>query len=182
MTSFEIFIIFLVVIVILSFAVNFAIFFYFSFYNLLPTLFLGAFFARTKDETAQKMLRLSGVKAGENVLDLGSGDGSLLIAIAKTGAKAVGYEINPMLVKRSKKNIQKAGLQNQASVHLKNFWSVDLSQFDVVFVYGISHMMKRLEEKLQKELKPGARVVSNHFTFPNWQYAKKDGTTYVYIR
>lgn len=150
------------------------------FYNVLPTLFLGAFFASSKQRIVETMILLSDIKSGDKAIDLGSGDGRLVIALAKGGIEAHGYEINPFLVWLSKKNIKHAGLTDKAFIHWKNFWLVDFSEFNVVTVYGISYMMKRLEAKLKKDLKTGARVVSNYFIFPDWPYSKKENNVYLY--
>lgn len=182
MTSTEIFIVILVLFVILSFVFNFFLFAYYAFYHVLPTLFLGAFFAKSRQKEAEKMILFSRIKPGEKVVDLGSGDGSLVIAMAQEGAEAHGYEINPFLVWLSRKNIKNKGLEGKAFIHLKNFWLVDFSEFNAVTVYGISYIMKRLEGKLQKELKPGSRVVSNYFTFPGWQHQKKEDNVYLYVK
>lgn len=113
-------------------------------------------------------------------MDLGSGDGRLVIALAKAGAEAHGFEINPFFVRRARKNICKAGLTDRAFIHQKSFWGETLSGFDIVVVYGISYIMKRLEEKLRKEVGPGTRVISNSFVFPNWLPSKKEGNVRLY--
>ena len=173
-------IILLLLLVILSIVFNFVLLIYFMFFHVLGTLFLGAFFASSKKEIVKTMVLLSDIKPGEKAIDLGSGDGRLVIALAKKGAQAHGYEINPLLVFLSRNNIKQAGLQGKAFIHFGNFWLLDFSEFDVVTVYGISHMMKRLEVKLKKELRPGARVVSNYFVFPNWPPSKKENSVRLY--
>ena len=158
------------------------VFFSFIFKMLLPLAVKGALYVPSKDNEIRAMVALAGVKAGEKAVDLGAGNGRIVMALARQGAEAHGYEINPFLVRSSKKNIKDAGLEGKAFIHLGNFWSVNFSEFDVVTVFGISHMMKRLEAKLKKELKPGARVVSNHFVFPNWPHAKKENGVRLYIK
>ena len=140
----------------------------------------GAFFAASEKKEVGKMIFLSGVKPGDKAVDLGSGDGRLVIALAKAGAEAHGYEINPVLVWWSRREIKKAGLSDKAFIHRNNFWNMSFSKFNVVAVFGIGYMMKKLEAKLKKELKPGSRVVSNYFIFPNWQYSKKEDNIYLY--
>ena len=148
--------------------------------SLRPVLAGGAFYASTREETVKKMVALAQIKPGEKAVDLGSGDGRLVIALARTGAQASGYEIDPLLVWLSRRKIRQAGLEKQAFIYRQSFWNGDLSGFDVVTVYGISYMMKRLERKLKRELKTGARVVSNYFTFPAWAESKKEGRLYLY--
>lgn len=141
---------------------------------------LGAPYVPTHDKILKKMIALLSIKPGEKAVDLGSGDGKIVIALAQAGAEAHGYEINPFLVLWSKRNIKKAGLAGKAFIHWKSFWSVDFSCFQIVTVYGITYMMKRLEKKSQKELKTGARVASNAFTFPNWSPIQNNDGIYLY--
>ena len=181
MTSIGIFIIILsILFVICSFIFNFFLIIYFLFFFLLGTFFGGAFFAKTEEEKVNKMILISDIKPGEKAVDIGSGDGGLVIAMAKAGAEAHGYEINPFLVWSSKNNIKNAGLDGKAFIHWKNLWKVDFSEFDVAVLFGIPHMMKKLETKLKKEMKPGSRVISNSFIFPNWQHSKKEDSVYLY--
>ena len=93
-----------------------------------------------------------------------------------------GYEINPGLVFISRIWVRLVGLKNKVFIYNKSFWTVDLSSYDVVVVYGIDYIMERLEKKLLKELKPGTRVISNNFKFPNWQYSKEEDKVFLYIK
>jgi len=147
---------------------------------LLPLLFWGAIYVPTKKEKIEKIIRLAEIKPEEKAVDLGSGDGNLVIALAGAGAEAHGYEVSPVLVCKSRKNIQKAGLEGKAFIHWGNFWRADLSEFDIVIVYGMKHVMKRLEEKLRKELRQDARIVSNNFKFPNWPQAREEDGICLY--
>jgi cyclopropane fatty-acyl-phospholipid synthase-like methyltransferase len=144
--------------------------------------FWGAINVPTTEERVEKMVEILDVKPGHHIVDLGAGDGRLVIAVAKMGAVAYGYEINPFLVSLAKKNIKKVGLEGKAFVYLKNFWWQNLSNFDGVVVYGMSHMMEKLEKKLQKELKPGVKIISNYFAFPKWNCSKKEDNIYLYIK
>jgi precorrin-6B methylase 2 len=135
-------------------------------------MYRGAVYVPSKPEAIDTMLKLAKLKPGMKVTDLGCGDGRVVLAFAEAGAIAHGYEVNPLLVWRAKRAINKAGLGNRAFVHLKSYWDVDLSAFDVVTVYGITYIMESLEEKLIDELRPGAKVLSNYFTFPNWKKSK----------
>lgn len=148
---------------------------------LIYILLQGAPFVSSRQEQVLKMLKLTNAKPGEKAADIGSGDGRIVIALAKIGVEAHGYEIDPWLIWKSRQKIKKAGLENKARIHWRNFWHEDFSSFDILTIYGIKHIMKRLENKLKKELKTGARVVSNGFKFPNWQPQQSQDNIHLYI-
>ncbi len=147
---------------------------------MLVWLHRGPFYVPIRRKYVPRVIAMLDPKPGERIVDLGSGDGRLLVALAEAGAEAHGYEHNPLLVMRSKQNFKKKGLEGKAFVHMSNFWDVDVSVFDGVVVYGIPYIMTRLEEKLKRELKPGARVVSYSFPFPNWEPTQKEKAVYLY--
>ncbi len=126
------------------------------------------------------MIKLLKLKKGEKLVDLGSGDGRIVIAFAKLGIEAHGYEINPMLVAWSRFKIRQLSLQNKAFIHFKSYWSENLREFDAVTVYGIAHMMGRLEKKLVKELKPKSKIVSNYFELPKLKSIKQENKVWLY--
>ncbi len=166
------------VISIIQLAISFGLlgFFVFS----VVAFIIGAPFVPTGGKRLRKMLEFAGVMPGQKVADLGSGDGRLVIAFAKAGAEAHGYEINPLLVLYSNILIFKSGLRGKAHIHLKSFWGEDLSLYNTITVYGISHIMERLEQKFSTELNPGARVVSNSFRLPSWLYSRQEDGVYLY--
>src|SRR3989338_11665358 len=129
----------------------------------------GAIFVPSKKNTIESMVKLSNVKKGDRVCDLGSGDGRIVIAFAKKGAKSFGYEINPLLVWISRYYIKKNKLEKNATIYWKSFWKEDLSKYEIVTVFGIDYIMSRLERKLKKELKSGSIILVNLFPFPNWK-------------
>jgi SAM-dependent methyltransferase len=154
----------------------------FSIYYLIVPVIKGAPYVPTRPEAVRAMLKLSSSSPGQRMVDLGSGNGRILIAFAREGLEAHGYEINPILVWRSRFNIKRAGLKNKAFVHLGSFWPVDMSPFDYVVIYGLNHIMKPLEKKLQKELRSGAKVLSNAFKFPFWKEKEKIGGVSLYVK
>ena len=132
-------------------------------------------------ERLELMMELAGVKNGQKSADLGSGDGRVVIACAKRGAEAHGFEIDEDRTNIAKKDIIRNGLADRAFIHHKSFWGVDFSEFDLITIYGLPDIMKRLEEKLKKELRPGSKVVSNAFRFPYWEPAMLKKSVYLYI-
>jgi len=140
----------------------------------------GLPYVPTKYKTLEKIIELAHVQPGEKVADLGSGDGRILIEFAKQGIEAHGFEINPFLVWHSRKQIKVRQLQDKAFVHYKNFWKQDFSQYDIIVIYGIGYIMKKLEEKFAKELKPGARIISSAFEFPKWKATSSGNGLFMY--
>jgi len=154
--------------------------FYLLFFWIIPFSLKGAIFDPSRKKDVEKMLELAEIKGEEISADLGSGDGRVVIAFARKGIQAHGFEINPLLVIISKINIRRAGLKRKAFIHWKNFWKADLSKFDIITVFQVDFAMNELENKLKKELKPEAKVISNQWTFPNWKYSKYENGIYVY--
>lgn len=143
----------------------------------------GAPFVPISQSNAQEMIKLAGIGPGDRVADLGSGDGRILIASAKAGATAEGWEINPILWFFSVWNMRLAGVRDKAKAHFKSYWGRDLSDKNVVTLYLITTHMARMEKKLLEELPPGARVVSYAFRFPNWPLAATNGKKmYLYVK
>jgi precorrin-6B methylase 2 len=127
------------------------------------------------------MLRLARIKPGEKSLDVGSGDGKVVISCARLGAFAHGFELSQKRVTLSRQNIADAGLSHMAFIHHTNFWDEDFSDFDLITVYGITGIMKRLGEKIKTECSPACRVVSNAFTIPHWLPVKQEDGVYLYL-
>jgi cyclopropane fatty-acyl-phospholipid synthase-like methyltransferase len=123
------------------------------------------------------MLDIAKVKPGEMVIDLGCGDGRILVAAAgKYKAKAVGVEISPKLVAEAKARIVKEGLTEQAQVIEGDLLKADLTGADVVTIYLATEVNTQLRPRLEKYLKPGARVVSHDFPVPGWKPTRVDRT------
>jgi len=146
---------------------------------LLPP-FMGAPFVPSSRVAVEKMLELAQPQPGERMVDLGSGDGRIVMAFAEKGIEAHGYEINPTLVLMSRLAIRGRGLRGKAHVHWRSLMGVDFSKFDIVVIYGLPRIMKNLESRLQKDLPPGGRVISNTFSFQNWPSAKKEDKVFLY--
>ncbi len=127
-------------------------------------------FVPTPQEVVDKMIQLAGVKKGDTAYDLGSGDGRIVIAAAKAGAsKAVGFEIDPGLVKESRENIKKAGVADRAEIRHADIMTVDLSGASVITMYLLPDVNLRLKPRILTQMKPGSRVVSHAFDMGDWK-------------
>lgn len=140
----------------------------------------GAPYKTTDDTTIEHLIASARLKKGDKIVDLGSGDGKIIIAFAKKGYEAHGVEINPILTWLTRRRIKQLGIENKAFVHRRDMWEEDISLYDVIIIYQITYIMGRMEKKLRKEMKPGARVLSNHFIFPHWKPLRKLGRVSVY--
>lgn len=130
-------------------------------------------FVPTPQEVVERMLQLAQVKPGDVVYDLGSGDGRIVITAAKKyGVKAVGFEIDPDLVKQSRENIQKAGVAHLAEIREQDILTVDLSPASVLTMYLLPEVNLKLRPNVWKQLKPGSRVVSHDFGMGDWRAVK----------
>jgi SAM-dependent methyltransferase len=131
-------------------------------------------FVPTPHDVVDKMIKLAGVKNGDTVYDLGSGDGRIVIAAAKRGARAVGFEIDPDLVKQSQENIRIAGVLDRAEIRNQDILTVDLSAASVVTMYLLPDVNLKLKPNLLSQLKTGSRVVSHSFDMGDWKADKTE--------
>ena len=131
-------------------------------------------FVPTPQSVVDKMIELAGVKKGDVVYDLGSGDGRIVISAAKKGARAVGFEIDGDLVKLSSDNVRQAGVQHLAEIRQQDILTVDLSPASVVTMYLLPDVNLQLKPNILSQLKPGSRVVSHAFDMGDWQPDKTE--------
>ncbi len=96
------------------------------------------------------------------VYDLGCGDGRIVVAAAKRGAKATGWDINPVRVKEAKENVKKSEVEANATILQDDIFTLDLSGADVITLYLLPSLNVKLIPQLEK-LKPGSRIVSHDF-------------------
>ncbi len=140
----------------------------------------GGPFVPSSKKAVDAMVALARITPGKTVFDVGSGDGRVLFAAAKQGAYAKGVEINPYLVRFTRIKAFLSPYRGKITVIWGNLWTTDLSTADIVFVYLIPWRMEDLAQKLKKELKPGATIITNSFIFPKWKIIRRDTTHHVY--
>lgn len=128
-----------------------------------PPRYVLAPYVPTPPEVVERMLDLAGVTSTDVVYDLGCGDGRIVIAAAKRGARAVGVDIESHRVDEARKAAAEAGVAHLASFELHDALSVDLASASVVMLYLVEWSTRMLDEKLAAELRPGARIVSHSF-------------------
>lgn len=127
-------------------------------------------FDPTPQEVVERMLRMAALKTGDLLYDLGSGDGRVVIAAAKKfGVKAVGFEIDPGLVKLARENARKQGVEHLVEIRQQDFLTADLSLPSVVTLYLSYDGNQTVRPRLMSQLKAGARVVSYTFDMAEWQ-------------
>jgi 16S rRNA G966 N2-methylase RsmD len=124
----------------------------------------------TPETIVQKMLQLGGLKAGEKMFDLGSGDGRIVIMAAqKFHAESVGVELDKDLTRQSMAKIQKLGLEKSAHIINGDLLKQNYTSADLVTVYLLPESIdKQVQPLLEKQLKKGARVVAHDFEFKAW--------------
>ena len=114
------------------------------------------------------MLELAKVGPSDVVYDLGSGDGRIVIAAAKLGARGVGVDINSALIEQARANARKAGVEDKVRFIEEDLFDTDLKPATVVTLYLLPSINLKLKPKLRSELRPGARVVSKSFDMGDW--------------
>jgi SAM-dependent methyltransferase len=138
----------------------------------------------TPNSLIDAMLGMAEVTPADYVIDLGSGDGRIVIAAAKIGAKALGIEYNPDMVELSRRNAEKEGVSDRASFSNADIFESDFSNASVITMYLLPNLNLKLRPTLL-ELKPGTRIVSHAFTMGEWeadQTVSSEGrTAYLWI-
>jgi SAM-dependent methyltransferase len=116
------------------------------------------------------MLKLAGVHKGDHVIDLGCGDGRIVILAAKQfEARGTGVDIDPERIAEARDNAKKAGVEERVSFKEGDLFDADIHEASVVTLYLLPDVNLRLKPKLLKDLKPGTRVVSHSFTMGDWK-------------
>lgn len=128
-------------------------------------------FVTTPDAVVERMLYLAQPKAGERLVDLGSGDGRIVIQAAKRfGARGLGVEIDPNLVGRARENARRAGVESLTQFEVQDLFETDLHGVSVVTMYLLPEVNLKLLPRFIDQLKPGARIVSHDYDLGPWPF------------
>ena len=123
----------------------------------------------TPHEVVDRMLQMAKVSAHDYLIDLGSGDGRIVVTAAKKyGARGFGVDINPTRVAEAVENAQKAGVTDKVAFYQRDLFQTDLSQATVITMYLLPRVNLELRPKLL-DLKPGTRIVSHDFSMDDWK-------------
>jgi len=151
-----------------------------------PTRPRDVIFVPTREPVAEAMMRLANVTKDDVVYDLGCGDGALVIAAAKRGARAVGVDIDPDRIKEATEKVRAAGVQDRVTLIRGDIFDpqIKISEASVVTLYLLQSLNEKLKPRLKSELTKGSRVVSHAFSMgADWTPEKTetvDGTN-VYL-
>lgn len=136
----------------------------------------------TREVRIRKALQLARVSPDDIVYDLGSGDGRVLVVAAREfGARAVGIEISPLHCIAARINAFLAGINGRVTIQWASFYKVNFTDADVVFVYMTARETSRLRPYLEKQLRPGTRIITVSCEIPGWQPVIFDREALIFI-
>lgn len=140
-----------------------------------PLDLLDVPYVPTPEVVVARMLEMAEITEGEFVIDLGSGDGRIVIAAARdSGARALGVDLNRDLLARARANAEAAGVSDRVTFREQDLFETDLSRADVLTMFLTSSVNLRLRPRILKEMRPGARVVSHLFRMGDWEPDQQD--------
>ncbi|HEX5093295.1 MAG TPA: methyltransferase domain-containing protein [Burkholderiales bacterium] len=126
-------------------------------------------FFTTPREVVSQMLLLARAGPGDTVMDLGAGDGRIVIqAAVERGAQGLGVELDASLVERARANARRAGVADRVRFRMEDLMRADLSGATVITAYLVPYQLERLEPRLLAGPRPGTRIVTHYFSLPNW--------------
>jgi hypothetical protein len=136
-------------------------------------------FVPTPQQVVDEMLKVAGVKKGDVLYDLGSGDGRIPVTAAKRfGVRGIGIDIDPQRIAEANENAKKEGVTQLVTFKNTDLFTTDISEATVVTLYLLPRLNVKLRPKLLNELKDGTRIVSHAFDMGDWQpekHLKVDG-------
>lgn len=145
------------------------------------TTITGAPYVPSTFRKVKRMLDKADIGPDDILYDLGSGDGRIVIMAAKRyGARAVGVEIDPIRCFLSRFFKLIFGVNKRIKIYCRDFFKVDLSEATVVTTFLLQETNFALLDKLGRELKPGTKIIANHFEFPQWLLIDEYHDVYIY--
>ena len=145
------------------------------------TRIVGGPWVPSSMQVVNRMLEMAEVGPDDVVYDLGCGDGRMVLAAAmRCHARAVGIEIDPLRYIWCQFLITILGQRKRIKIIFGNLFKKDLSEADVIVCYLMPDALAKLEKKLNTELRPGTRIVSNRFPFPTLDMVHEDGDVILY--
>jgi 2-polyprenyl-3-methyl-5-hydroxy-6-metoxy-1,4-benzoquinol methylase len=131
---------------------------------------INAPYVTTPRPVVDAMLKLAGTRKSDVVYDLGCGDGRIVIAAAKQyGARGVGVDIDPERIQEARANAKREGVESLVRFSAQDVFDMDFREATVVTMYLLPNMHRKLSPKLQKDLRPGARIVTHTFDLGEWK-------------
>jgi cyclopropane fatty-acyl-phospholipid synthase-like methyltransferase len=140
----------------------------------------------TPNQVVEAMLNLAKVTKDDTVIDLGCGDGRIVITAAqKYGARGIGVDLNPERIAEAEANAKSAKVESRVRFVEQDLFKADIHEASVVTLYLLPSVNARLKPRLLEQLKPGTRIVSHSFDMPDWKPAAKESvdgrTIYLWI-
>jgi SAM-dependent methyltransferase len=127
-------------------------------------------YVTTRSTMVEAMLDMAAVARGDHVIDLGTGDGRILIAAARDrGAGGLGVDLDPTLIEDAREEAERLGLSDRVAFREQDLFATPLAGADVVTMFLLPEVNLRLRPRLLAQLRPGARVVSNRFDMGDWR-------------
>lgn len=140
---------------------------------------VGAPYFPVRKRDIEDAFTLVDITEKDTVIDLGSGDGKILLACAKRGAAVIGYELNPVLVLITKWRLRK---YPKAKVYWKNLFTADLTGVTKVFIFGLEPIMKQVSDLLKEKASPTVQIISFVFDLPGFEKKAQKGIAVRYQR
>jgi len=147
---------------------------------------LDAPYIATDLQVVDAMLGLAQIRPNDNVIDLGSGDGRILISAARSlGAHGLGVDIDPVRIRESTANAQEAGVSGRVTFRQQDLFETPLGDADVLTLYLLPEINLRLRPRILSQMRPGTRVVSHDFDMGDWHFDQRqrvgNATIYLWI-
>ena len=145
---------------------------------------LDAPYAVTDYQVVDAMLALAQVRPDDHVIDLGSGDGRILIAAARShGARGLGVEIDPARIREAEANARAAGVGHRVSFRRQDLFETPLQEADVLTLYLTPEVNQRLRPRILSQMRPGTRVVSHDYDMGDWRWDTRQrvGSDTIYL-